>query len=217
MDFLDSLDPPDLQVTPVMAQWGRKVSQDSRDLKVALATPVSPAPGMVEPLGFAVNLESLVYLGFQGNQACLDPEAKCYLAPYLVRLETPDTPEHLDDQVLKVNQASQEDQDVQGLMEPKEREEIMAMEANLDHKVSLDPEEILEFPVSQDRALMEAEGRTVFPGVLEPKASLERSWEPHLALQQEMAYLEFLETRASLGPQADLDHLVLMDAQVSQG
>lgn len=39
-------------------------------------------------------------------------------------------------QVLKVSQVSQEALDVQGLTVPKEREETLGLEANLDHKVN---------------------------------------------------------------------------------
>ena len=40
-------------------------------------------------------------------------------------------------QVLKVSQVSQEALDVQGLMVPKEKEETLALEASLGHKVNL--------------------------------------------------------------------------------
>lgn len=40
-------------------------------------------------------------------------------------------------QVLKVRQVSQEVLDVQGLMVPREKEETLALEASLDHKVNL--------------------------------------------------------------------------------
>lgn len=39
-------------------------------------------------------------------------------------------------QALKVNQVSQETRDVQGLTDPKGKEETPVMEANLDHKVN---------------------------------------------------------------------------------
>lgn len=155
------------------------------------------------------SLESLVYQGCQGNQVCLDREAKCYPAPYLVRMENPDPPVFLDDQVLKVSQVSQEALDVQGLMVPKEREETRPLEASLDHKVSLDQEETLEFQVFQDKVLTESGERMVLQGVLEPKARLERYWEPHLELQDRTVFQESLETRASPGHQEGLDHLVL--------
>lgn len=88
-------------------------------------------------------------------------------------MEHPVSPVYLDDQVLKVSQVSQEALDVQGLMVPKEKEEILALEASLDHKVSLDQEEILAVQVLQDRVSTEAGERTVLQGVLEAKASLE--------------------------------------------
>lgn len=72
-------------------------------------------------------------------------------------------------------------------------------------QVSLDPEGTLEFQVFQDRVLTEAEGRMVAQGFLGPKASLERSWEPHLEHREGMVFLESLETRASQGHQEDPD------------
>lgn len=88
------------------------------------------------------------------------------------------------------------------------------MEANLDHKVSLDPEGTLEFPVGRHKVMTVAGGRMVSQGVREPKASLERCWEPHLELQEPTVFLEPLETRANLGLQEDLDHLVSVDVLV---
>lgn len=99
-------------------------------------------------------------------------------------------------------------------MVPKEREETPALEANLDHKVSLDPEGTLDFRVLRDRVSMEPGGRMVFQGVLEPRASLVRCWVRHLDLQDRTVYQESLETRASPGHQADLEHLVVMDVPV---
>lgn len=75
-------------------------------------------------------------------------------------------------------------------------------------QVSLDPEETLDFEVFQDRALTESGGRMVFQGVLEPRASLERYWEPHLEDQDRTVYQGHRETRASPGHQEDLDYLV---------
>lgn len=210
-DCLASPEPPDHQATPASAQSERKVSQGSQGLRVvpaALASLVSATP---ERPAFGENLESLVFLGCQGNQVYPDREAKCYLAPYLVRKEPPVTPVYLDDQLLKVSQVSQETLGVQGLTVPKEREETPVLEANLDHKVSLDPEGTLDFQVLQDRVLTEAGQRMVFQGVLEPRASLERYWEPHPADQDRTAYQESLETRASPGRQEDLDYLVVTD------
>lgn len=213
-DSLASPEPLDPQATLVLAQLERKVSQGSRGLRVVPVALVSLVVAMVERPAFGESLENPVYPGCQGNQVYLDPEAKCCLAPYLARKETPVFPVYLDDQVLKVGQDSQEALDVQGLMVPKEREETPVSEANLDHKVSLDPEEILELQVFQDNFLMEAGERMVLQGVLEPRASLEMYWELHLAPQDGMVYQEPLETRASLGRQEPLDYLVVMDVVV---
>lgn len=119
---------------------------------------------------------------------------------------------YLDDQVSKVSQVSQEALDVQGLTAPREIEETPVSEANLDHKVSPDPEGILVFPGLQDRLLMEAGGRVVSPGVLEQRACPERSWEPHLVPQDRTVYQESQETRVSRGRQEDLDYQVATDA-----
>lgn len=129
-----------------------------------------------------------------------------------MRTDSPVTPVHLDDQALKVSQVCPEDQDVQGSTVPKEREESPVSEVYLDHKVSPDPEETLEVQVSRDTATTEAGGRTVSRGVLEPKASPARSWEPHLVRQERTVYRDFLETKASLGHLEYLDHLVVMHA-----
>lgn len=75
-------------------------------------------------------------------------------------------------------------------------------------QVSLDPEGTLELQVLRDRVLMEAGVRTVFQGVLEPRASLERYWEPHLEVQDRTVYQESTETRASPGHLDHLDYLV---------
>jgi len=88
-------------------------------------------------------------------------------------MEHPVTPVYLDHQVLKVSQVSQEALDVQGLMVPKEKEETLALEASLGHKVSLDQEVILEVQVVQDPVSTEQGERMVLQGVLEPKVSLE--------------------------------------------
>lgn len=157
------------------------------------------------------SLESLVYLGCQASQVHPDQEAKCYLASYLVRMETPVSPVYLDDQVLKVSQVSQEAPAVKGFLAQKVKEEIPVLEANLVHKVSLDPEGMLVFQVVLDRVLMVPEGKMVLRGVLEPRASLETYWEPVLELQERTAYQESQGTRASLGHREDLDHLVAAD------
>lgn len=72
-------------------------------------------------------------------------------------------------------------------------------------QVSLDPEGTLDFQVFQDRVLTEAEGRMVFQGFLELRASPERSWEPHLEPRDRTVYVESLETRASQEHQEHLD------------
>lgn len=210
MDCLASRDLLDPQAMLALAQLERKDSQDSRVLRGAPVALVSLASATLGPPAFVERLETPVYQGCQGSQVCLDREAKCFLVSFLVRMETLVFLVYPDDQALKVNQVSQEVLDVQDLMVPKEREETLVLEVNLDHKVSLDPEGMLELQVSQDRASMAAGGKTVFPGVLEAKASLGRCWEPHLELQDVMVYLESLETRVYLGQQEDLDHLVSM-------
>lgn len=213
-DSLATPEPPDLQATLASAQSERKVSQDSQGKRVvpaALASLVSATP---ERPDFAESLEILDFLGCLGNQVYPDREAKCYLAPYLVREETPVIPVYLDDQVSKGSQVPQENLDVQGMTVPKEREETPVSEAYPDHKVSLDPEGILDFQVNEHRNLMEPGGRMVLRGVLEPRASPEMYWEPHPAAQDGTVYQESLETRASPGRQEDLDHLVVMDVSV---
>lgn len=210
MDCLASREPLDLQATPASAQSERKDFQDSQVLRVAPAAPVSPASATSGPPAFAESLETPVYRDCQGSQVCLDREAKRCLVSTLVRLETPVCLVYPDDQALKGNQVSQEVLDVQGSMVPKEREETPVLEANLDHKVSLDPEGTLESQVPLDRRMMAAGGRMVFQDVLEPKASLGRCWEPHLELQDGTGDLESLETRANLGHREDLDRLVSM-------
>lgn len=75
-------------------------------------------------------------------------------------------------------------------------------------QVSLDPEGTPELQVLQDRFMTEAGGRMAFQGVLEPRASPERYWEPHLEVQDRTVYQESPETRASPGHLEDLDHLV---------
>lgn len=210
MDCLASREPLDLQVTLASAQLERKDSRDSQVLRVAPVALVSPASATSGPPVFVESLETPVYQGCQGSQVCLDREAKCCLVPYLVRMDSPVCPAYPDDQALKGNQVSQEVLDVQGSMVPKEREETPVLEANLDHKVSLDPEGTLESQVPLDRCMMAAGGRMVFQGVLEPKASLGRCWEPHLELQDGTGDLDSLETRAKLGHREDLDRLVTM-------
>lgn len=210
MDCLASRDPLDLQVMLALAQLERKDSQDSQVLRDAPVAPVSPASATPGPPASAERLETLVYQGCQGSQVCLDQEAKCCLVSFLVRMETPVFLVYPDDQALKVNQVYLEVLDVQGLMVPKEREEILVLEVNLDHKVSLDPEGTLEVQVSQDRASTVAGGKTAFQGVPEPKGSLGKCWEPRPELPDRTAYLESLETRVYLGHREDLDHLVSM-------
>lgn len=166
---------------------------------------ISEHPDSVE------KLESLVYLGCQGSRVYPDQEAKCYLASYPVRMETPVSPVYLDDQVLKVSQVSQEAPDVKGFPVQKEKEEIPVLEANLAHKVSLDPEGIPVFQVVLDQVLMVLEGKMVLRGALEARASLETYWEPVLEARERTAYQESQGTRASPGHREDLDHLVAAD------
>lgn len=121
---------------------------------------------------------------------------------------------YLDDQVLKVSQVPPEVLDVQGLTGPKGREEILVLEASLDNKVSRDPEGTLVFQVLRVRLLMAAGGRTASRGVPEPKASPERSWEPHPDPPDRTVSRESPETRASRGRREDLDCLVATDVTV---
>lgn len=213
-DCLASQEPRDPQVMLASAHLVRKVSQGSQELRVVPVALVSPVAAILERPAFAESPESPVYLDCQGNQVYPDREAKCCLAQFLVRTETPVSLVYPDDQVLKVWQVSQEALDVQALMVPKEREETLVLEANQDHKVSRDPEGTLEFQVFQDKVLMEAEGRMVFQGVLEPRASLERYWEPHLELQGRTVCQESLAIRASRGHQGDPDCPVVPDVMV---
>lgn len=62
------------RATLALAQLERKVSQGSRGLRVVPVALASPVLATLEPLAFPVNLEILVYLGYQGNQVYLDRE-----------------------------------------------------------------------------------------------------------------------------------------------
>lgn len=73
---------------------------------------------------------------------------------------------------------------------------------------SLDPEEIPEFQVLLELTTMGPRGKTAFQDFLEPKASLEKSWEQDLEIQEWLAYLVQTETRASQGVQEHPDHPV---------
>lgn len=57
-----------------LAHMERKVSQDFLELRVVLATLVSPALAMLEHLAFAGNPVTLAYLDCQDNQVYLDQE-----------------------------------------------------------------------------------------------------------------------------------------------
>lgn len=173
-DYRASLGLLDPRATLALAQLERKDSKASLALRVVPVALGSPALATSEHQASAVSRENLVFLGCRGSQVYLDQEAKCSLAPYAVRMETPARPVFPVDQALRVSQVSQEDLDVPGLMVPKERGEILVLEAGLDHKVFLDQEENLDFQVHLDRVLMAPGGKMVSPGVLEPKANLER-------------------------------------------
>lgn len=183
MDRLASRALPDLQATLGSAHSERKVSQDSQGSRVVLEAPVILALAMWELRASAESLVRLVSLGCQGNLDNLGREATCYLAPYLVRLETLDTLVCLEDQEQKVRQVFQEDLDVQVLTVQKETEEILVSEACQGLQVSLVPEEILEFQAFQDRVSMEPVGRMVSQVFLGLRVSLARSWVPHLDRQ----------------------------------
>lgn len=174
MDFLVFPEHLDPQAMLAMEQLERKVFQGFQGPKVFPVVLVNLALAMLEHQASVELMENLAYLDYQGHQVYLGQEAKCCLAPFLVRMETPVSLVSRDDQVLKVNQVSQEALDVQGSMGLKEREETLVLGDNLDLKVSQGPEEILEFQVPQEGRLMEAEARMESLGVLEPRASLER-------------------------------------------
>ncbi|MEQ2202551.1 hypothetical protein XENOCAPTIV_006112 [Xenoophorus captivus] len=143
-------------------------------------------------------------------------QSHCYLVPYMVNLETPVLLGCLDDQAPKVRQVSQEALDVQGLMEPKEKRENPVLEANQDHKVFLVPEGIPEFQGLPEQVLMGRGVEMAFQEFLDPKANLEKFWEPHLEVKDKMALLGYLETRASQAVQEHPDYPVFLDFQVTR-
>lgn len=174
MDFLVSLVHLDPQVMLVMEQLERKVSQDSQDPRVFLVVLGSLALVMLEHRASVELMEILVYLDYQGHQVCQDQEAKCCLVPFLVRMEILVSLVYPDDQVLKVSQVCQEALDVQGLMVPREKEEILVLVANLDLKVFQDLEVTPEFLVLRDGLLTAVGERMEFQGFQEVRVSLER-------------------------------------------
>lgn len=215
MDCLGFQGPLDPRGMPVMEQSERKGSQGSQGQRVVLGVLGSPVLASLVHQDSVELMEILVFLVCQDHLVYLDREDKCCPAPSLESLETPVTPVYQEDQVLKVSPVYQAVPDVPGLMEPKERGETLVLEANLDHKVFLDPEEILDFQVPQGSPLMGPGGRMEFLGGLEPKVSPEMFLEPHQEVQDETVCQGSLGTRASPGPLEDLDYQALMDVSGS--
>lgn len=75
-------------------------------------------------------------------------------------------------------------------------------------QVSLDKEVTREFQEIQDKGLMVPMGRMVFQEFLEPRASLEMYWGPHLEIPEGTVHLDSLEIRVYQGHQEVLDYLV---------
>lgn len=211
MDYQASQEPPGLPVMLATEHLERKDSLVSLVLKVVLGVLENLGLDLLEHPGSEASLENLAYLVSRDHLVYLAREAKCFLVPYLVKMETRVCRACLADQVIKASQVSLEVLDVLGLMELKEREESLGLEASLDLKVSLESEGSLAFQVSLEEVLTEAAGRTASLGVLEPKASLERCLEPRQELRGGTVYLAPQETRASPDPQGVLGPPVLMD------
>lgn len=211
-DFLVSREPLDPLATLVLAQLEKRVSQDSRGLRVVPVDPVSLVwATQVHPVSEETP-GTLVSLVCPGPLVTLERKAPICPAVFPARLETPVILESRDDQVLKGSLGPLEDWDVLVLTEPKEKKEILATEDSPDPKVFLDPEAT---PVSQEepgQVLMEPGVRTVCPDVLELKVSLERYWVLLVGLPEWTASLGPLETRASLGTTEDLVQLDLTGA-----
>lgn len=217
MDFLASLEPLDPQATPASARSEKRVSQVTRGPRAVPAVPAIPAPDTWERLASVASLETPAFLDCRVSRAYLDREAKCCLAPFLVRTGCPACPAYLDDQVAKVSLVSLVGLELQDIMDLKERGENPALEASLDRKGSPDPEEIPAFPAALQAATTEPKGRTVSPAAPEPKASPERFWEPRREPRDRAEYRDLQETRASRGLPEDPDHPVVTDVPVSPG
>lgn len=125
MDFLVFLDPLDPQVMLVLAQLEKKVSQDTQVQRAVLVALGNLVLATQEHPAFVESLESLVFLVCLGHQAFLEKGAKICLAPFPVKWEILVSPAYLDSQVIKVSQVPLETLVVQGLMVPKEKEEIL--------------------------------------------------------------------------------------------
>lgn len=216
-DTLGSLEQLDPQAMLDLAVLVKRVSLDSRGLRVFPVVLVSLEGGTPGLPGSEESPETPVH------QVCpvslVFPERKAKISPALFpeSWETPVILVSRDDQVLKGSLEAMVILEVLVLMDPKEREEILVMEANLDHKVSQDPEVT---PVSQESrgpVLMVPVVRTVCLGFRERKASPGRCWGPLLELLGLTATLGPPETKASLGRPEDLEHLVSMGALVFPG
>lgn len=77
-------------------------------------------------------------------------------------------------------------------------------------QVSLDKEVTRELQEFQDRVLTVPVGRMVFQEFLEPRASLEMYWGPHLEILEGTVHLDSLEIRVYQGHLEVLDCLVGM-------
>ncbi|PWA19864.1 hypothetical protein CCH79_00015890 [Gambusia affinis] len=176
----------------VLAQLVRRVSKDILEPKVDTVPLANLDSATQAYRAVEVKKESLGSLGFLDGQVhqakkvatavegLLTPErerATGNHASHMVNLETKVILAGLDDQGPKVNQASRDSLEVKGIPAPRERREILVLEANQDHKVSLDPEETPEIQVVLELATMGPGGETAFEDLLDPKAHLETSWE----------------------------------------
>lgn len=217
MEFLVSLEPRDPQATAALAHTERRDSRVTRDLRVVQAALATPGLVTWERLVSVVSLETPASRDYRASRVYLDREDKCFLVPYLVRLDFPVCPVDLEDQATKVSLDAPEDPALQGSMDRREREETPDLEASLDLKVSPDPEEIQASPEAPEADSMEPKGRTVFQAAREPRASRERCLEPRRDLRDRTVYPESWETKACRGLLEDPDHPVVMVVRVSPG
>lgn len=217
MDYLGSPEHLDLQVMLDMARLVKRVSEDSRVLRVLPEVLVSREWGTPERPDTGESPESPVP---QVSPAFLVfPERKAKISPALFpeRWETPVILVSRGDQVLKVSLEPMGNLDVLVMMELKEREETAVSEANQDDKVSQDLEEMRVSQVFRGPVMMEAEERMVFLVFPELRASPERFWGPLLGLLGLTDSLGPRETRACLGRLEDLVHLVWTGGLVFPG
>lgn len=217
MDFLVSPEPWDPRVTAASAPTERRDSRVTRDLRVVRAAPANPGPVTWERLVSVASPETPASRDYRASRVSPDREDKCFLVPYLVRLDFPVCPVDLEDQATKVSLDAPEDPAPQGSTGRREREETPGLEASQDLKVSPDPEEIQASPEAPEAGTMEPKGRTVFPAAREPRASRERCLEPRRDPRDRTVYPDSWETKACRGLLEDPDRPVVTVVRVSPG